>query len=193
MGLMDRMMDRMIVNLSVSQKEELMLQMMPAMMEGVEISSLIPGMLKEVGSAVTLTGIYNLLQTSLKDDELRQELAALIEGLTARIPGLTASMKDMMPLATSVMADTGILDGMLRLMERAMPLMMPMMRELMPVMMNERMPRLMAQHQNVNELMPAMMVDIMPECIEMISPQIEKGEREAFFSRLTEKIELTAG
>ncbi len=79
---------------------------------------------------------------------------------------------------------------MMGLMEKVMPVMMPMMREMMPIMMNERMPKLMAQHKNVNELMPDMMIDIMPECIEMITPEIEQEKRAAFLSRLAEKMEL---
>ncbi len=190
MGLMDRMMDRMIINLSVTAKEDLMMQMMPAMMEGVEVSSVMPIMLKEVGSAITLSGIYNLLQTALSDDELKQEFGEVVDALKEKLPDLTEMMVDMMPTMMSVMAESGMMDGILGLMERLMPLMMPMMREMMPTMMNERMPKLMAQHENVNELMPAMMIDIMPECLEMITPEIEREQRAAFLSRMAEKMEL---
>ncbi len=190
MGLMDRMMDRMIINLSVTEKEELMMQLMPIMMEGVEIRSVFPIMLKELGSDITLGGIYNLLETALSDDELKQEFGEVVETLKEKLPDLSELMVDVMPTMMSVMADSGIMDGMLGLMERLMPLMMPMMREMMPTMMNERMPKLMAQHENVNELMPAMMIDIMPECLEMITPEIEREKRAAFLSRMAEKMEL---
>jgi hypothetical protein len=187
---MDRMMDRMIINLSVTEKEELMMQLMPIMMEGVEIRSVFPIMLKELGSDITLGGIYNLLETALSDDELKQEFGEVVETLKEKLPDLSELMVDVMPTMMSVMADSGIMDGMLGLMERLMPLMMPMMREMMPTMMNERMPKLMAQHENVNELMPAMMIDIMPECLEMITPEIEREQRAAFLSRMAEKMEL---
>lgn len=190
MGLMDRMMDRMIINLSVTEKENLMMQMMPAMMEGVEIRSLLPIMLKEVGSAITLGGIYNLLQTALNDDELKQEFGEVVDALKEKLPDLAEMMKDMMPTMMSMMIETGIMDGMMNLMANLMPVMMPMMREMMPTMMNERMPKLMAQHKNVNELMPDMMIDIMPECLEMITPEIEREKRAAFLSRMAEKMEL---
>jgi hypothetical protein len=190
MGFMDRMMDRMIINLSVTAKEDLMMQMMPAMMEGVEVSSVMPIMLKEVGSAITLSGIYNLLQTALNDDELKQEFGEVVDALKEKLPDLRELVVDEMPTMMSVMAESGIMDGILGLMERLMPLMMPMMREMMPTMMNERMPKLMAQHENVNELMPAMMIDIMPECLEMITPEIEREQRAAFLSRMAEKMEL---
>ncbi len=190
MGLMDRMMDRMIINLSVTEKENLMMQLMPVMMERVELRSMLPIMLKEVGSDITLGGIYNLLQTALSDDELKQEFGEVVDALKEKLPDFTEMMKDMMPTMMSMMIETGIMDGMMNLMANLMPVMMPMMREMMPTMMNERMPKLMAQHKNVNELMPDMMIDIMPECLEMITPEIEREKRAAFLSRMAEKMEL---
>jgi hypothetical protein len=165
MGLMDRMMDRMIINMSVSEKEDLIMQMMPMMMAGVDINTLMPIMLKEVGSIITLTGIYTLLHKALNDEELKQEFSDIVAALKEKMPELIAMMKDMMPIMMSLMTETGIMDGMMNLMSKFMPVMMPIMREMMPTMMNERMPKLMAQHKNVNELMPDMMIDIMPECI----------------------------
>ncbi len=189
MGLMDRMMDRMIVNMSVAEKENLMMEMMPAMMDGVDIKTVTPIMLKEVGSAITLTGIYTFLHKALNDEELKREFGEIVESLKDKVPELTEMMQDMMPTMMSVITETGIMDGLMGLMEKVMPVMMPMMREMMPIMMNERMPKLMAQHKNVNQLMPDMMIDIMPECIEMITPEIEKEKRAAFLSRLAEKME----
>lgn len=190
MGLMDRMMNRMIVNMSVAEKENLMMEMMPAMMEGVDIKTVTPIMLKEVGSIITLSGIYNILHKALNDEELKREFGEIVDSLKEKLPELTEMMQDMMPTMMSIMTETGIMDGMMGVMEKLMPVMMPMMREMMPIMMNERMPKLMAQHKNVNELMPDMMIDIMPECIEMIAPEIEQEKRTAFLSRLAEKMEL---
>ena len=68
MGLMDRMMDRMIINMSVAEKEDMMMRMMPIMMEGIDINKMMPDMMKEVGSIITLTGIYTFLQKALTDD-----------------------------------------------------------------------------------------------------------------------------
>ncbi len=189
MGLMDRMMDRMIINMSVAEKEDMMMRMMPIMMEGIDINKMMPDMMKEVGSIITLTGIYTLLQKALNDEELKQEFSEIVASLKEKMPGLIAMMQDMMPIMMSLMTETGIMDGMMKAMENVMPVMMPMMREMMPTMMNERMPKVMAQHKNVNELMPDMMIDIMPECIEMIAPEIEKEKRAAFLSRLAEKME----
>lgn len=192
MGLMDRMMDRMIINMSVAEKEDMMMRMMPTMMAGVDINTMMPIMLKEVGSIITLTGIYTLLHKGLNDEELKQEFSEIVASLKEKMPELIAMMQDMMPIMMSLMTETGIMDGMMNVMENVMPVMMPMMREMMPTMMNERMPKVMAQHKNVNELMPDMMIDIMPECIEMIAPEIEQEKRAAFLSRLAEKMELAA-
>ena len=189
MGLMDRMMDRMIINMSVAEKEDMMMRMMPIMMAGVDINTMMPIMLKEIGSIITLTGIYTLLQKALNDEELKQEFSEIVASLKEKMPELIAMMQDMMPIMMSLMTETGIMDRMMNVMENVMPVMMPMMREMMPTMMNERMPKVMAQHKNVNELMPDMMIDIMPECIEMIAPEIEQEKREAFLSRLAEKME----
>ena len=190
MGLMDRMMDRMIINMSIAEKEDLMMQMMPIMMAGVEINTMMPIMLKEAGSVITLTGIYTLLQKALNDEELKHEFSEIVASLKEKMPELIAMMQDMMPIMMSLMTETGIMDSMMNAMEKVMPVMMPMMRQMMPTMMNERIPKVMAQHKNVNELMPDMMIDIMPDCLEIIAPEIEQEKREAFLSRLAEKMEL---
>jgi hypothetical protein len=178
--------------MTVAEKEDMMMQMMPVMMKGVDINTMMPSMLKDVGSKITLTGIYRLLYKVLNDEELKQEFGEIVASLKEKLPELAEMMRDMMPMMMSMMAETGIMDGMMKLMENVMPVMMPMMREMMPTMMNERMPKMMAQHKNINELMPDMMIDIMPECLEMIAPEIEEGKREAFLSRLAEKMELAS-
>jgi len=190
MGLMDRMMDRMIINMSAAEKEDMMIQMMPVMMAGVDINTLMPIMLKDTGNTITLTGIYTFLQKELNDEELREEFSEILASIKEKLPELAEIMRDMMPMMMSLMTETGIMDGMMNIMENMMPLMMPMMREMMPTMMNERMPKMMARHKNINELMPDMMIDIMPECIEMIAPEIEEEKREAFLSRLAKKMEI---
>ncbi len=49
MGLMDRMMDRMIRNMSVQEKEKMMLKMMPLMMKDVDMLKMMPGMMSSMG------------------------------------------------------------------------------------------------------------------------------------------------
>jgi hypothetical protein len=47
MGIMDRMMHRMIISMSVQEKEEMMLKIMPLMMKDVGMVKMMPGMMKE--------------------------------------------------------------------------------------------------------------------------------------------------
>lgn len=192
MGIMDKMMDRMIVNMSVAEKEDMMMQMMPLMMAGVDINTLMPIMLKDVGRIITLSGIYTLLHQALNDEELKQAFSEIVASLKEKLPELATMMRDMMPMMMAMMTETGMMEGMTNLMANMMPLMMPVMREMMPTMMNERMPQIMARHKNVNELLPDMMVEIMPDCLEMITPEIEQEKRAAFLSRLAEKMERAA-
>ena len=67
MGLMDRMMDRMIKNMSVEEKEEMMLKMMPTMMEGIDINKMMPDMMTTMGRLITITGIVVFIGKALND------------------------------------------------------------------------------------------------------------------------------
>ena len=141
MGLMDRMMGRMINNMSVEEKEEMMLQMMPTMMEGIDINKMMPDMMSKMGRLITITGIVVFISKALKDAELKEELGELLNDLSKKMPELAEMMHDMMPIMMSLMSETGIMDGMMNTMGKMMPVMMPMMREMMPIMMNNRMPK----------------------------------------------------
>ena len=57
MGIMDKMMDRMIINMSVAEKEDMMMQMMPIMMAGIDINTMMPIMLKDDVAGVPVAGI----------------------------------------------------------------------------------------------------------------------------------------
>jgi hypothetical protein len=61
MGLMDRMMNRMIGNMSVQEKEEIMLKMMPLMMKDVNMLKMIPGMMSSIGRLLSMTGIVTFI------------------------------------------------------------------------------------------------------------------------------------
>jgi hypothetical protein len=119
MGLMDRM----IVNMSVEGKEEMMLKMMPAMMAGVGINKTVPGMLSAGGRLVTATGSVVLVSKALNDDELKEELGEALGSLREKMPA----------------------------MAEMMPIMAPMMREMMPIMMTEKMPQVMADKRPISQ------------------------------------------
>ncbi len=193
MGLMDRMMDRMIKNMSVEEKEEMMLKIMPTMMEGIDINKMTPDMMKTMGRLITITGIVLFISKASNDDELKQELGELLNNLREKMPELAEMMQDMMPIMMSLMSEIGIMDGMMNMMSNMMPVMMPMMREMMPIMMKDRMPEIMAEHENVRQMVPDMMIEIMPDCIDTMLPTVAQEGRTAFLSQLAEKMGRAAG
>ncbi len=193
MGLVDKMMDRMIKNMSVEEKEEMMLQMMPTMMEGIDINKMMPDVMTTMGRLITITGIVVFIGKAFNDDELKEELGELMNSLKEKMPELAEMMKDMMPIMMSLMSEIGLMDGMMNAMGKMMPVMMPMMREMMPIMMNEKMPKLMAENENVRQMMPEMMMEVMPECIDTILPAVAQEDRTAFLAQLAGKMGLVAG
>ncbi len=68
MGLMDRMMDRMIANMSIEEKEEMMLKMMPIMMSRIDVNTTVPGVMTAMGRLVTVTGTVTFINSFLKDE-----------------------------------------------------------------------------------------------------------------------------
>jgi hypothetical protein len=78
MGMMDAMMNSMIKASPPDEREELMLKMMPEMMKGIDITRVMPDMLKEVGQLITLYSFYVFLSKALKDEELKGTLKRLL-------------------------------------------------------------------------------------------------------------------
>ena len=72
---MDTMMDGMIKRMPREKKEEMMVNMMPLMMEGVDINALMPKMMTEMFEEVTVDDVINFLKEALKDKDKLQELA----------------------------------------------------------------------------------------------------------------------
>lgn len=185
MGLMDQMMDRMITNMSVEEKEEIMLKMMPAMMERVDINKTVPGTMTAVGRLITVTGSVDFIHKALNDDELKEELSELLNDLKEKAP----QMAGMMPAVMSLMSETGLLEGMTNKMGKMMPVMMPMMREMMPTMMKETMPGVMAKHDDVRKSMSEMMMnDIIPHCIDTMLPTFAPEKSSEFLPQLAERV-----
>ena len=193
MRLMDAMMERMINSMTVEERAEMMLEMMPSMMEGIEIDKVMPDMMNAMGRFITLTGIAIFIGKATNDDELKEELTELLTVLKEKMPELAQMMQDMMPVMGSLMLDVGVMDGMMDLMGKMMPVMVPMMGEMMPIMMKDRMPELMAEHENVRQMMPAMMMEIMPDCIDAMLPTVGPEGRTAFLSHLAEAMGRAAG
>ncbi len=185
MGLMDRMMDRMITNMSVEEKEEIMLKMMPAMMERVDINKTMPGTMAAMGRLITVTGSVVFVGKVRNDGELKKELGELLTNLREKTPELAR----MMPMMMSFMSEIGLMNTMMNKMARMMPVMMPMMREMMPTMMKKTMPGVMAENDDVRESMSEMMMqDIIPHCIDTMLPTFAPEKSSEFLPQLAERI-----
>jgi hypothetical protein len=66
MSFMDSIMDVMIKMLSQEKREEMMINMMPLMMEGIEMNELMPRMMANMLQDITADDIINYLKETLK-------------------------------------------------------------------------------------------------------------------------------
>ena len=80
MSSMDSMMDAMIKMLSQEKREAMMINMMPLMMEGIDMNKLMPRMMTNMLQDITADDIINYLKETLKDKEKLNELGAKIQG-----------------------------------------------------------------------------------------------------------------
>ncbi len=176
MGLMDRMMDRMIRNMSVQEKEEMLLKMMPVMMKDVDMLKMMPWMMSSMGRFLNITGIVTFIRQVLKDDELKRQLEKLMDHLPQLSRKMQSMMADMRPAMSTLMS--GMMDFMAG---KAMPVMMP-------VMMKEKMPEVMIRDETVKEFMSRMMMEIMPHCVQTFSPMMESEDQNVFLTHLTDSI-----
>ena len=79
MSFVDSMMDAMIKMLSQEKREEMMINMMPLMMEGIDMNKLMPRMMTNMLQDITADDIINYLKETLKDKEKLNELGAKIQ------------------------------------------------------------------------------------------------------------------
>jgi hypothetical protein len=188
MGLMDRMMGRMIGNMSVQEKEEMMLKMMPLMMKDVDMLKMMPGMMSGMGWRLNVTDIVTFIRRVLKDDELKGQLEKIKDHLPQLSRKMQSMMADMRPAMSTLMS--GMMDFMA---SKVMPVMMPMMSEIMPVMMKEKMPEVMVRDETVKEFISEMMMEIMPHCVQTLSPMMESEDQSVFLTHLTNSIARVEG
>ncbi len=79
MSFMDSMMDAMIKMLSQEKREKMMLNMMPLMMEGIDMNELMPRMMANMLQDITADDIINGIKETLKDKEKLNELGAKVQ------------------------------------------------------------------------------------------------------------------
>lgn len=79
MSIMDTMMDTMINALPQEKREEMMINMMPLVMAGIDMNELMPRMMSSMLRDVTADDIINYLKDTLKDKEKLSQLATKIQ------------------------------------------------------------------------------------------------------------------
>jgi len=79
MSIIDTAMDTMINALPQEKREEMMINMMPLMMEGIDMNELMPRMMSNMLNDVTADDIINYLKDTLKDKEKLSELGTKIQ------------------------------------------------------------------------------------------------------------------
>ncbi len=75
MGLMDLMMDMIIKSISQEKREQMMLNMMPQMMEGIDIYDFMPKMMSEMLKDVTVDDVTAFVKRAIQENDKLKELA----------------------------------------------------------------------------------------------------------------------
>lgn len=173
---MVKMMKTMIKQMSVEEREEMMLQMMPEMMKKVDFKIMMPNMLETIGKMITLYSVYDAISRLFKDKELtellKQKLNKLKDGLMSKMPDM---MGMMIPLRQNFMP---------KMMGFMMPMMKGMRREMKKTgkcMMTD----MVENDEDMKTHMGEMMFDMCPQMAGKIIPK-EKGAE--FIEKMTEAV-----
>jgi hypothetical protein len=173
MTLMERMMKPVIGRMSIEEKQTMMLQMMPMMMEDVNMADT---MLKMVPEMLDHVSLLDLLKV------LKKLFPKLLQGVN--------TVQELLPK----LAET-----MLVMMEHIMPMMevmMPaIMGKLMSIMMTEgnmahmetlpdRMLPKMLENDQLRQLLLSMMSRMMPHCLEQMQPYMPEEQKAEFVATM---------
>lgn len=156
MSMMDTMMESMVKTMSIKKKEEMMLRLMPEMMKKADVNTLTANVLKELGTLITLYGVYRFISLTAENPVLKEELKAALNKMKNSMPEMMSSM---MPLMREVMP-------------QIMPVMMPMMFDMMKEMSEKEMKKC-KERANENPEMKKKMCEMMFSiCPEMAGPVV---------------------
>lgn len=129
---MDMMMNAMVRSMPKEDREKMMLELMPQMMNQADLNVLMPNMASELGKMITLYGAYSLISQIVSDPVLKKEFGGAVKTIHEKMP-------EMMPMM--------------------MPMMMPVMKELMPKMMGVMMPMMSGMMKEMAEKQECIMAD----------------------------------
>ncbi len=169
MGLMDKMAKSMISKMSQEQREEMMLNMMPDMLDGINIVDMMSKMMPDMAKSITLLDLIRII---------RQGIPQLLDTFK--------KLKDQMPAAME--KAPLMMEMMIEIMPEIMSKMMPIMFEHMDLdKMAEKkdvMMRKMLEKEPLDQLVPQMQSIMIPGCLRNILPKISVEKRQMFISEM---------
>lgn len=166
MKLMERMMKPVIGRMSIEEKQAMMLQMMPMMMEDVNMAETMLKMVPEMLDHISLLDLLNIL---------KKLFPTLLQGVNT-VAELLPKLAEIMP---------AIMEHMMPVMEAIMP---SIMGKMIPIMMTEEnmermetlpdhmLPKMLKEEQ-LRQLMPDMMSRMMPRCLEQVLPYLAEEKK----------------
>ena len=178
MSLMDRMMDSIVGGMSIEKKQKMMLQMMPMMMEDVNMAETMVKMVPVMADQISLLDVFTVLKK-----------------LFPRILTGVSSMAELLNRWDEIFAK------LVRKMPELMEMMMPkFMAKVLPSMMTEQnMQRMedctkriapkMMKNADIREIMSEMMSRMMPHWLENLLPHLTEEKRAAFVASLKSLLE----
>ncbi len=187
MSLMDRMMKSMVGGMSIEKKQEMMLKMMPMMMEDVNMAETMVKMVPLMADQISLLDVFNVLKKLfpliLKGVNSMAELMIrwdeIFPKLVRKMPEL---MEKMMPVMELMMP---------KIMARVMPLMLTDQNMQRMEDCAERIAPKMMENEKLKEVMPEMIARIMPHWLENILPHFSEERRAVFVASLQSILENT--
>ena len=163
MGLMSKMISKM----SPEKKQAMMLNMMPKMLEDVDVLETMVKMLPDMARNISLLDIISMLKKLLEG----------IGTLKNSFPKLIKKMPEMMELMSTFMPE---------MMGKMMPFMMENIgMDKMSKNCDKMMCRMM-EVDSLKELMPQMMKKMMPVCLNVMLPHMPKDDRREFVQNMHE-------
>ena len=185
MKVMDRIMKSMVGGMSIETKQEMMLKMMPMMMEDVNMAQTMVKMVPLMADQISLLDVFNVL---------KKLFPRILNGVNS-VAELVSRWDEIYPKLAKKLPD--MMEKMMPLMELMMP---KIMAWLMPLMMTEQnfqrmegcVDRIMSKSitdEDLRETISTMMARFMPLCLENMLPYLSEEKRAVFIATMRSLLE----
>jgi hypothetical protein len=168
MSVMGNMMKTMINDMSLKEKEKMILVMMPEMMKKSDPHVMLPKMLEEVGSKASLYNVFCFISSFFKREKLKKTLGDRLNTITDENNDMIVLMRPMM----------------IEMMKGMMPKMMKIMK---PLIMEGMMKKIVKEKPEMKTHMQEIMLKVCPD---MAAEIIPNHKQKQFVEDIIENIEL---